>query len=188
MVDDLQYWIASASERERQEPVGYEEDTHAEQVVSKDSASIFTRNSRSGVKKALFIPSYIKPEAGRAVASFWLRFVDVLLKAVLLVSATPWLSACAPGQRDDDPAYSTEESNARTPLAAAEVVIEEVDGNPGYCTSKFFLRPHYRAEGLTASLRLESQSFRLPRRRDGNPMLDGEFFLSGEEHGCRYVY
>jgi type VI secretion system protein ImpC len=58
---------------------------------------------------------------------------------------------------DGDPAQSTEESKARRPLAAAEVVIEEVEGNPGYYTSKFFLRPHYQLEGLTVSLRLVSK-------------------------------
>ncbi|MBC8728397.1 type VI secretion system protein ImpC [Paraburkholderia sp. UCT70] len=58
---------------------------------------------------------------------------------------------------DGDPAHSTEESKARRPLAAAEVVVEEVEGNPGYYTSKFFLRPHYQLEGLTVSLRLVSK-------------------------------
>jgi type VI secretion system protein ImpC len=58
---------------------------------------------------------------------------------------------------DGDPAHSTEESKARRPLAAAEVIIEEVEGNPGYYTSKFFLRPHYQLEGLTVSLRLVSK-------------------------------
>jgi len=42
-------------------------------------------------------------------------------------------------------------------LAAAEVVVEEVEGNPGYYSSKFFLRPHYQLEGLTVSLRLVSK-------------------------------
>jgi type VI secretion system protein ImpC len=42
-------------------------------------------------------------------------------------------------------------------LSAAEVVVEEVEGNPGYYTSKFFLRPHYQLEGLTVSLRLVSK-------------------------------
>ncbi|WP_296653572.1 type VI secretion system contractile sheath large subunit [Paraburkholderia sp.] len=58
---------------------------------------------------------------------------------------------------DGDPAHSTEETKSRRPLAAAEVVIEEVEGNPGYYTSKFFLRPHYQLEGLTVSLRLVSK-------------------------------
>lgn len=58
---------------------------------------------------------------------------------------------------DGDPAHSSEETKARRPLAAAEVVVEEVEGNPGYYTSKFFLRPHYQLEGLTVSLRLVSK-------------------------------
>ncbi len=52
---------------------------------------------------------------------------------------------------------SPEEEKARRPLAAAEVVVEEVEGNPGYYTSKFFLRPHYQLEGLSVSLRLVSK-------------------------------
>ena len=40
---------------------------------------------------------------------------------------------------------------------SAEVVVEEVEGNPGYYTSKFFLRPHYQLEGLSVSLRLVSK-------------------------------
>jgi type VI secretion system protein ImpC len=49
-----------------------------------------------------------------------------------------------------------EEVKAQRPLAAAEVVVEEIEGNPGYYSSKFFLRPHYQLEGLTVSLRLVS--------------------------------
>ncbi len=52
---------------------------------------------------------------------------------------------------------SPEEEKARRPLASAEVVVEEVEGNPGYYTSKFFLRPHYQLEGLSVSLRLVSK-------------------------------
>ncbi len=52
---------------------------------------------------------------------------------------------------------SSEETKARKPLAAAEVVVEEVEGNPGYYSSKFFLRPHYQLEGLSVSLRLVSK-------------------------------
>jgi type VI secretion system protein ImpC len=52
---------------------------------------------------------------------------------------------------------SGEEVKAKYPLAAAEVQVEEVKGNPGYYTSKFFLRPHYQLEGLTVSLRLVSK-------------------------------
>jgi type VI secretion system protein ImpC len=52
---------------------------------------------------------------------------------------------------------ASQEMKARYPLAAAEVVVEEVEGNPGYYTSKFFLKPHYQLEGLTVSLRLVSK-------------------------------
>ena len=58
---------------------------------------------------------------------------------------------------DGDPANSGELTKAKKPLAAAEVVVEEVEGNPGYYTSKFFLRPHYQLEGLSVSLRLVSK-------------------------------
>ncbi|MCB2136393.1 MAG: type VI secretion system contractile sheath large subunit, partial [Rhodobacteraceae bacterium] len=58
---------------------------------------------------------------------------------------------------DANPETSSEATKARRPLAAADVVIEDVEGNPGYYTSKFFLRPHYQLEGLTVSLRLVSK-------------------------------
>ncbi|RTL30403.1 MAG: type VI secretion system contractile sheath large subunit [Burkholderiales bacterium] len=68
-----------------------------------------------------------------------------------------WLQDWIMNYVDGDPAHSSEETKARRPLAAAEVVVEEVEGNPGYYTSKFFLRPHYQLEGLTVSLRLVSK-------------------------------
>jgi type VI secretion system protein ImpC len=68
-----------------------------------------------------------------------------------------WLSNWILNYVDGDPKNSSEETKARKPLAAAEVVVEEVEGNPGYYTSKFFLRPHYQLEGLTVSLRLVSK-------------------------------
>ena len=58
---------------------------------------------------------------------------------------------------DGDPTHSSEDTKARKPLADAQVIVEEVAGNPGYYTSKFFLRPHYQLEGLTVSLRLVSK-------------------------------
>ena len=67
-----------------------------------------------------------------------------------------WLNKWIMNYVDGDPANSSEEVKSRKPLAAAEVVVEEVAGNPGYYTSKFFLRPHYQLEGLTVSLRLVS--------------------------------
>ncbi len=75
-----------------------------------------------------------------------------------------WLNNWILNYVDGDPAHSSEETKAKLPLAAAEVVVEEVEGNPGYYTSKFFLRPHYQLEGLTVSLRLVSK---LPSAKGG---------------------
>ena len=75
-----------------------------------------------------------------------------------------WLSDWIRQYVDGDPAHSSEITKAQKPLAAAEVVIEEVEGNPGYYTSKFYLRPHYQLEGLTVSLRLVSK---LPSAKGG---------------------
>jgi type VI secretion system protein ImpC len=68
-----------------------------------------------------------------------------------------WLQEWIMQYVDGDPANSSEDTKARKPLAAAEVVVEEVEGNPGYYSSKFYLRPHYQLEGLTVSLRLVSK-------------------------------
>ncbi|MDR1969584.1 MAG: type VI secretion system contractile sheath large subunit [Burkholderiaceae bacterium] len=68
-----------------------------------------------------------------------------------------WLNKWIMNYVDGDPGNSSEITKAEKPLAAAEVVVEEVEGNPGYYTSKFFLRPHYQLEGLTVSLRLVSK-------------------------------
>lgn len=67
-----------------------------------------------------------------------------------------WLSKWISNYVESDPGAS-EAMKAKRPLAAAEVKVEEVEGNPGYYTSKFFLRPHYQLEGLTVSLRLVSK-------------------------------
>lgn len=68
-----------------------------------------------------------------------------------------WLNKWIQNYVEPSPATASEEDKARKPLAAAEVVVEEVEGDPGYYTSKFFLRPHYQLEGLTVSLRLVSK-------------------------------
>ncbi|HSW08712.1 type VI secretion system contractile sheath large subunit [Aquabacterium sp.] len=68
-----------------------------------------------------------------------------------------WLNNWIMNYVDGDPANSSQTTKAQKPLAAAEVIVEEVPGNPGYYTSKFFLRPHYQLEGLTVSLRLVSK-------------------------------
>ncbi len=68
-----------------------------------------------------------------------------------------WLQGWVNNYVDGDPQNSTEQTKARKPLSAAEVVVDEVEGAPGYYSAKFFLRPHYQLEGLTASLRLVSK-------------------------------
>ncbi len=68
-----------------------------------------------------------------------------------------WLQDWINKYVDYNAEISSEAEKARKPLAAAEVVVEEVEGNPGYYSSKFFLRPHYQLEGLSVSLRLVSK-------------------------------
>ncbi|MDR4518134.1 MAG: type VI secretion system contractile sheath large subunit [Nitrosomonas sp.] len=73
-----------------------------------------------------------------------------------------WLNKWINNYVEANPASASEIDKARKPLAAAQVVVEDVEGNPGYYTSKFYLRPHYQLEGLTVSLRLVS---RLPSEK-----------------------
>ncbi len=68
-----------------------------------------------------------------------------------------WLNNWIMNYVDGDPANSSETTKAQKPLAAAEVTVEEIEGNPGYYSAKFYLRPHYQLEGLTVSLRLVSK-------------------------------
>ena len=68
-----------------------------------------------------------------------------------------WLNRWVMQYVDGDPKNSSETTKARKPLAAAEVVVEEDESNPGYYRSRFYLRPHYQLEGLTVSLRLVSK-------------------------------
>jgi type VI secretion system protein ImpC len=75
-----------------------------------------------------------------------------------------WLQSWISNYVDGAPATSSETTKAKYPLADAEVVVEEVEGNPGYYSAKFFLRPHYQLEGLTVSLRLVSK---LPSAKGG---------------------
>jgi type VI secretion system protein ImpC len=68
-----------------------------------------------------------------------------------------WLQKWIEDYVDFNAESSSEDQKSRKPLAAAEVVVEEVEGAPGYYQSKFFLRPHYQLEGLSVSLRLTSK-------------------------------
>ncbi|WNN44932.1 type VI secretion system contractile sheath large subunit [Winslowiella toletana] len=76
-----------------------------------------------------------------------------------------WLNNWVMNYVDGDPKNSSQETKARKPLAAAEVVVEESEETPGYYAAKFFLRPHYQLEGLTVSLRLVSK---LPSLKSGD--------------------
>jgi type VI secretion system protein ImpC len=58
---------------------------------------------------------------------------------------------------DLNPDNSTESVKAQKPLRAAEVMVEEVEGDPGYYNARFYLRPHYQLEGVNVSLRLVSK-------------------------------
>jgi type VI secretion system protein ImpC len=65
-----------------------------------------------------------------------------------------WLNDWAKNYVDDDPAASSEESKARRPLAAAEVVLRENGDDPEHYMCRFFVRPQYQLEGLPVSVRL----------------------------------
>jgi type VI secretion system protein ImpC len=56
-----------------------------------------------------------------------------------------------------DPSTVGEEQRAKKPLQSAEVEVLEVEGNPGYYTAKFFLRPHFQLEGCDVALSLVSR-------------------------------
>ncbi|MDR1424986.1 MAG: type VI secretion system contractile sheath large subunit [Azoarcus sp.] len=76
-----------------------------------------------------------------------------------------WLNEWIVNYVDGDPANSSQETKASKPLAAAEVKVEDIEGDPGRYSAKFYLRPHYQLEGLTMSLRLVSK---LPSVKSGN--------------------
>ena len=75
-----------------------------------------------------------------------------------------WLNNWITKYVTTDPSAS-ESVKARYPLSAAEVEVKDIEGNPGYYSAKFSLRPHYQLEGLTVSLRLVSK---LPSAKGGN--------------------
>ena len=68
-----------------------------------------------------------------------------------------WLQRWIMNYVDGDPAHSSETTKAMKPLAAAEVTVEDIEGNPGYYSAKMSLRPHYQLEGLTVSMSLVSK-------------------------------
>ena len=68
-----------------------------------------------------------------------------------------WLNNWIMKYVDGAPQVSSEATKAMKPLREAKVEVDEVEGNPGYYNARFYLRPHYQLEGLTASLRLVSK-------------------------------
>ena len=74
-----------------------------------------------------------------------------------------WLDRWIKNYVTADPSPS-EDTKAEYPLAAAEVEVKDVEGNPGYYRATFWLRPHYQLQGLTASLRLVTT---LPSKKQG---------------------
>jgi type VI secretion system protein ImpC len=68
-----------------------------------------------------------------------------------------WLNKWVEQYVHGSPQTASEEIKARRPLTEARIVVDDVEGNPGYYSAKFFLRPHYQLEGLTVSLRLVSR-------------------------------
>ncbi len=64
-----------------------------------------------------------------------------------------WLSDWIANYVTSDP-NASEEIKAKYPLAEAKVEVDSIEGQPGYYSAKFYLRPHYQLEGLTTSLRL----------------------------------
>lgn len=75
---------------------------------------------------------------------------------------TRWLQEWINQYVDGSPLTSSEQTKARKPLAAAAVIINEDEENPGYYAARFLLRPHYQLEGMDVSLSLVS---RLPQSK-----------------------
>ncbi|EES89198.1 type VI secretion system contractile sheath large subunit [Helicobacter canadensis] len=67
-----------------------------------------------------------------------------------------WLSNWISNYVTSDP-NAPEEVKAKYPLAEAKVEVDTIEGQPGYYSAKFYMRPHYQLEGLTSSLRLVSK-------------------------------
>jgi type VI secretion system protein ImpC len=68
-----------------------------------------------------------------------------------------WLQNWVKQYVHGNPTHATDVEKAKKPLAAAEVVVQELEGNPGYYRAEFHLKPHYQLEGLTVALKLVSR-------------------------------
>jgi type VI secretion system protein ImpC len=70
---------------------------------------------------------------------------------------TEWLQDWLLSYVDGAPDRSSEEWKAAHPLVEARVTLLEKDDSPSHYDARFFLRPHYQLEGLTAVLRIVSR-------------------------------
>ena len=70
---------------------------------------------------------------------------------------TQWLQKWLRDYIDGAPERSSEEWKAAHPLVEARVTLDEKEDAPGQYDARFFLRPHYQLEGMTAVLRLVSR-------------------------------
>jgi type VI secretion system protein ImpC len=68
-----------------------------------------------------------------------------------------WLENWIGKYVDTSPDTSNQEHKASHPLAAASIAIEEDEANPGYYSTRIYLKPHYQLEGMNISLRLVSR-------------------------------
>jgi type VI secretion system protein ImpC len=68
-----------------------------------------------------------------------------------------WLQSWLRHYIDGSPDTSSEEWKAAHPLEEGKVTVDEKDGEPGKYEAKFYLRPHYQLEGVTAAIRLVSR-------------------------------
>jgi type VI secretion system protein ImpC len=68
-----------------------------------------------------------------------------------------WLQNWLTNYVDGSPEHSSDEWKAGHPLVQGEVTVEDLDDSPGKYQAKFYLRPHYQLEGVTAMVRLVSR-------------------------------
>ena len=68
-----------------------------------------------------------------------------------------WLKNWIGQYVDSSPDSSSQEYKASHPLAEARIDVEEDEANPGYYSTKIYLKPHYQLEGMNVSLRLVSR-------------------------------
>jgi type VI secretion system protein ImpC len=73
-----------------------------------------------------------------------------------------WLNSWIMNYVIANPEDANEEQKAKSPLAAAQIKVEEVAGRPGWYEAVAWLRPHFQLEGLRTSFRLVA---RVPQKK-----------------------